>query len=141
MAETLRGRYIAVTRPAEQAEKLTALIEQAGGTVIPYPLIEITALDDRILFKAQLDKMPEYDWAIFISSNAVQYGMPQFAERYSSILPKLRFAAIGPTTAAELKKLVIDDTLIPENRFDSESLLALPEMQDVISKKIMIFRG
>jgi uroporphyrinogen-III synthase len=141
MAEPLQGRFIAVTRPPEQAKKLIALIEQAGGQVIPYPLIMLSALDDYSLFAAQLDKLADYDWAIFISSNAVQYGMPRLLQRWAPVPGTLRFAAIGPATAAELKKFGIGDTLTPDNRYDSESLLVLPEMHNVASRKIMIFRG
>lgn len=141
MAEALRGRCIAVTRPQDQAVKLTSLIEEAGGRVIPFPLIAIIGLDDDRLFKAQLEKLPHYNWAIFISTNAVQYGMPPLLQHYGSIPQNLRFAAIGPTTAAELKKFGIGDTLVPNDRFDSESLLALPEMHNVDSNNIMIFRG
>lgn len=141
MTEALRGRFIAVTRPQDQAEKLTALIEQAGGKVIPFPLIAIAGLEDDRAFKTQLEKLPTYHWAIFISTNAVQYGVPPLLQRYGGIPGNLRFAAIGPSTAAELKKFGIDDTLIPHDRFDSESLLALPEMHNVGSDNIMIFRG
>lgn len=141
MTEALRGRFIAVTRPLDQAGKLTTLIEQAGGKVIPFPLIAIAGLEDDKPFKAQLEKLPGYNWAIFISTNAVQYGIPPLLQRFGDTLRNLRFAAIGPTTEAELKKFGIDDTLIPNDRFDSESLLALPEMHNVGSDNIMIFRG
>jgi len=57
-------------------------------------------------------------------------------------IPKdLRFAAIGPTTANALENFGIHDVLIPEGRYDSESLLSLPEMQDMEGKKVMIVRG
>jgi uroporphyrinogen-III synthase len=141
MTEPLQGRFIAVTRPHDQAKNLTALIEQAGGHVILYPLITLSALDDYSVFEAQLGKLADYDWAIFISSNAVQYGMPRLLQHWVEVPARLRFAAIGPATAAELKKFGIDGTLTPDNRYDSESLLALPEMQNVASRKIMIFRG
>ncbi len=141
MADSLQGRFIAVTRPQDQATRLTAMIEEAGGHAISFPLIAISALEDYGIFQAQLEKLPEYDWAIFISSNAVQHGMPRLLQRYSGFPTRLRFAAIGPVTAAELKKFGIDDTLTPNERYDSEALLALPEMQNVASRKIMIFRG
>lgn len=141
MAEPLLGRYIAVTRPHDQAKKLSALIEQAGGHVIPFPLITIAELEDYTLFQAQLGKLTDYDWAIFISTNAVQYAMPRLLRHWGRIPAELRFAAIGPATAAELKKFGIGDTLVPNDRFDSESLLALPEMHNVDSNNIMIFRG
>lgn len=141
MADSLRGRYIAVTRPRDQAIRLSALIEQAGGHVISFPLIAIAVLEDYGVFNEQLAKLQDYDWAIFISSNAVQHGVPRLMQKLGSPPPELRFAAIGPVTAAELKKFGIDDTLTPNDRYDSEALLALPEMQNVASRKIMIFRG
>ena len=141
MTEALSGRFIAVTRPQGQALKLNSFIQAAGGRVIPFPLIAITSLEDDRPFKTQLEKLPKYNWAIFISTNAVQYGLPPLLQRFGSIPHNLRFSAIGPTTAAELKKFGIDDTLTPHDRFDSESLLALPEMHNVDSTNIMIFRG
>jgi len=141
MTDALRGRYIAVTRPQDQAVKLSTLIEAAGGEVIPFPLISIAPLDDDGAFQAQLEKLPACQWAIFISTNAVQYGLPALLKRFGHVPENLRFAAIGPATAAELKKFGIDDTLTPNDRFDSESLLALPEMHNVASNNIMIFRG
>ena len=54
---------------------------------------------------------------------------------------RARFAAIGPTTAAELERHGASRVLTPHARYDSESLLALPEMQAVGGQKILIFRG
>ena len=141
MADSLHGRFIAVTRPLGQATKLNALIERSGGQAISFPLIAIAPLLDYHVFQTQLEKLPDYDWAIFISSNAVQHGVPRLLKHWGGAPAGLHFAAIGPATAAELKKFGIDDTLIPHDRFDSEALLALPEMHNVASHKIMIFRG
>lgn len=141
MTDALRGRHIAVTRPQDQAVKLSKLIKAAGGKVIPFPLIAIAPLEDDSALQAQLEKLPACQWAIFISTNAVQYGFAALQKRFGKVPEYLRFAAIGPATAAELKKFGIDDTLTPNHRFDSESLLALPEMHNVASTNIMIFRG
>ena len=146
---SLTGIGIAITRPADQAKKLAALITQAGGTPILFPLIEITPLADYSQFQAVISAIKDYDWAIFISSNAVQNGMPRLVKR--GIPQNLRFAAIGPVTASELQSFGVKDVLTPLShvqdgdeskvRFDSESLLALPEMTNVFSKKILIVRG
>jgi uroporphyrinogen-III synthase len=37
----LDGVGVLVTRPAHQAEQLCALVEQQGGTAIPFPVLEI----------------------------------------------------------------------------------------------------
>jgi uroporphyrinogen-III synthase len=135
----LQGIGIAITRPIDQAKKLAALITEAGGTAILFPLIEITPLKDYSQFEAVISKIETYDWAIFISSNAVQNGMPRLVKK--GIPPNLKFAAIGSVTASELQSFGVKEVLTPKDRFDSESLLALPEMHAVKNKKVMIFRG
>ena len=135
----LHGRHIVITRPLGQAGKLSGLIKEAGGEALSFPLIEIAALNDYRAFEDCISQLNQYDWAIFISSNAVQNGMP-FVSKLK-LPPSLKFAAIGPSTAAELASFGIQQTLMPKGRFDSESLLALPEMQGVKNQKVMIFRG
>ena len=145
----LTGIGIAITRPIDQAKKLSALITEAGGTSILFPLIEITPLADYGQFETVISDINDYDWAIFISSNAVQNGMPRLLKQ--GIPQTLKFAAIGPVTASELQSFGVKDVLTPLShvqdgdeskvRFDSESLLTLPEMTNVFSKKILIVRG
>ena len=145
----LAGIGIAITRPIDQAKKLSTLISEAGGTPILFPLIEITPLADYSQFQAVISDIKDYDWAIFISRNAVQNGMPRLVK--AEIPPSLKFAAIGPVTACELQSFGVKDVLTPSShvqdsdeskiRFDSESLLTLPEMTNVAGKKILIVRG
>lgn len=139
--EALRGYGIAITRPTAQADKLAELIAQQGGQPILFPLIAIQALDDYSRFEQKLAQLARDDWAIFISSNAVQNAMPRLLDKLGRIPANLKFAAIGPATAAELAKFGVSDTLVPASRFDSESLLALAEMQHIAGQRIMIFRG
>lgn len=138
-AKPLQGIGVAITRPSQQATKLTQLIESAGGHVIPFPLIEIAPLDDDTQFQTAISDIASYDWLIFISSNAVQNGMPKLLKQ--GMPSQLKFAAIGPVTAQSLSAYGISDVLIPEGRFDSESLLSLPAMQEMQGKKVMIIRG
>lgn len=141
MPDTLSGRGIVITRPAEQAHALATLVRAHGGQPILFPLLAIAPLEDDTGFRQELDRATDCQWAIFISSNAVLHGMPRLLQRYPHLPPTLRFAAIGPSTAAELRKFGVADALTPEQRYDSESLLALPEMQAVQGQSIMIFRG
>lgn len=135
----LAGMGVAITRPSDQAKKLTSLIEAAGGHVILFPLIEIVGLDDYSQFEREIAHIADYDWIIFISSNAVQHGMPRLLKH--PIPSHLRFAAIGPVTANKLQGFGIQNVLIPQGRYDSESLLSLAELQEMHGKKVMIVRG
>ena len=98
---------VAITRPTNQAKKLMQLIEAAGGNVIPFPLIEITALDDLTQFEQIITDINDYDWMLFISSNAVQNSMPRLIKQ--GIPKHLNFSAIGPTPAETLKDFGIDE--------------------------------
>jgi len=135
----LRDIGVAITRPTGQATKLSQQIQQAGGTVILFPLIEIAALNDYTQFENVIANITDYDWILFISSNAVQNSMPRLLKH--TIPTNLKFAAIGPTTAKSLNAFGINDILIPEGRFDSESLLSMPELQNIKGQKVMIVRG
>jgi uroporphyrinogen-III synthase len=137
----LAGCGVVITRPAEQARQLAELVQASGGTPILFPLLAIEPLGDYSACDAVIATLDRCNWAIFISTNAVQQGMPRLLRQYARPPEKLRFAAIGPSTAAELARFGVAQVLSPQNRFDSESLLALPEMQAVQGQRIMIFRG
>lgn len=136
---SLANVWVAITRPTDQANKLSAAISSAGGEVIAYPLIAIAPLADYSAFDAQRHRWVNTDWLIFISSNAVQQGMPRL--QAFGIPHKVRFAAIGPVTARELASYGIPQVTIPEGRFDSEALLALPEFANMQGQTVTIVRG
>jgi uroporphyrinogen-III synthase len=139
MTQPLAGVHIAITRPPEQATKLNAAIARAGGSVISFPLLDIASLPDLSAFHAAIIPLHQFDWAIFISSNAVQYGMPLLQQ--ASLPARLKFAAIGPTTASALGSFGVTEVVKPADRFDSESLLALPELQQMQGQRVLIVRG
>ena len=137
----LTGRGIAITRPVEQADALNEGILRAGGTPIAFPLLAIAPLETYAAFADEIEALPKCNWIVFISSNAVQQGMPRIAARFPQLPPNLRFAAIGPATAQELTRYGVEQVLTPAARFDSESLLALPELQDMRQQRVVIVRG
>lgn len=137
----LKGLHVAVTRPVDQAESLCTLIYHHGGKPLLYPLITIAPLENYQTLEDQLGLLEKTDWAIFISSNAVAYAMPHVIRKYGHVPENLRFAAIGHQTARELAIFGVHNVLTPHTRFDSETLLALSEMQNVSGQNIAIFRG
>jgi uroporphyrinogen-III synthase len=139
--QLLPDLHIAVTRPLDQARSLCQAIEQHGGVAIEFPLIAVSALENYELFEQQITQLPNTDWAIFISSNAVDFAMPLVLKKYGQLPEQLKFAAIGQQTAHALSRYGVNKVLIPQKRYDSETLLALPEMQNVAGSTIAIFRG
>lgn len=136
----LAGLNIAVTRPREQAEELAHRIARAGGKVFLFPLLEIAPAADPLALRALVARLPEFDLAIFISPNAVRYGM-EAIRAAGSIPSHLKFAAVGQGSAKALQDYKVREVLAPQGKSDSESLLALPQLHDVQNMQVMIFRG
>ena len=136
----LAGLKIAVTRPRDQAAQLAKRIEQAGGISLLFPLLDIEAAQDQQALCEQISRLAQFDLAIFISPNAAHYGMA--AIRAVGELPKnLKIATVGQGSAKALRELGIANVIAPAERFDSEGLLALPELQDVAGWRVLILRG
>ncbi len=136
----LVGLNIVVTRPREQAAQLARLIAQAGGQAILFPLLEISPVADPQPMRALVARLPQFNLAIFISPNAVRYGME--AIHAAGALPDtLKIATIGPGSARALRDYGGQDIIAPQDKFDSEALLALPALQQVTGWRVLIFRG
>jgi len=139
--QTLAGLHVVVTRPIGQAESLCETIRHLGGFASAFPLLAISPLDDYREFDQAIAALEHADWAIFISTNAVDSAMHRVLARYGNVPESVQFAAIGHQTAKELARFGVHHVLTPHTRFDSETLLALGEMQDVANQTVIIFRG
>ncbi len=138
--QPLAGLSIVVTRPREQAAELARRIEDLGGTSILFPLLEITPLADQRSLHAVVTRLHEFQLAIFISPNAARFGMQAILAAGKQPAP-VRVASVGPGTSKVLHGLGVQDVLAPRDKFDSEALLALPELQLVQGWRVAIFRG
>ena len=136
----LAGLNIVVTRPREQAAQLAQRIEQAGGNAILFPLLEISPVADPQPLLKLVARLSEFNLAIFISPNAVRYGMDA-VRAAGTLSAQLIIATVGQGSAKALRDLGVQETIAPQGRFDSEALLALPELQNVNGWRVVIFRG
>lgn len=139
-AVPLAGLGILITRPAHQSEHLADLIRQAGGKPILFPALEIVDVADLQPLNALIDRLGQFDLAIFISPNAVNKAM-NLIRAQRSLPVRLQIAAIGKGSAKVLAQYGVQEVITPKQRFDSEALLALPQMQAVAGKRVVIFRG
>ena len=133
----LYGVGIIVTRPARQAGGFAAKLAALGATPLIIPAIAILPPHDRTALDRAHAQLARYAIAIFVSANAVEYGVPARG-RWPVGLPVF---APGPGTAAALAATGIADAQIPESTFDSEGLLALPALANVAGERVVIFRG
>lgn len=135
----LAGRGILVTRPAHQAATLCGLIETAGGRAVPFPVLEIRPATDALAVQAGLARLADYDLAIFISANAVQYTLGALAPR--SWPAGVEIAAVGAATARALESRGLAVAYCPTAGFTSEALLELPELLHLAGRRVLILRG
>lgn len=105
-----------------------------------FPLLDIGAVQDARELNEQISRLAQFDLAIFISPNAVQFGMSAIRER-TTLPGSLRIATVGQGSAKALRALGVTDIIVPTGRFDSEALLAMPEIQNVAGWRVLIFRG
>jgi len=136
-AGPLDGRGILVTRPARQAGGIARRIAALGGLPVIFPAIIILPPSDPAPLACAQAALPNYDCAVFVSANAVEYGVPDPARWPARLIA----IAPGPGTAEALAALGIADVRIPATTYDSEGMLALPELTNVRGKRIVIFRG
>ncbi len=131
----LAGIGVIVTRPARQAAGFAHKLATLGATPIVFPAIVILPPDDRAPLERAHAALASYDFAMFVSANAVEYGVPPRWPRHVVAL------APGPGTAEALVDVGVTGVRIPTTTFDSEGLLALPELQQMAGKRVVVFRG
>jgi uroporphyrinogen-III synthase len=119
---------VLVTRPAAQAASLCEQITQRGGTAIAFPSVEIEAV--------AATAASGHDLVVFVSVNAVAHGVHLIEKG-----PTTRVAAIGKATAAALAQTSLPADIIPEGSFNSEALLAHPDLTLASGARVLIVRG
>jgi uroporphyrinogen-III synthase len=145
-AFTLKGRTIAITRPRDQAEEASKMIEEKGGKPYLIPTIEIKGLSDLSPIKDFINDLMkgEIDYVIFMSANGVRY-LINAAESLGSRdqliehLAKTVIVAVGPRSAQELKNHKIHVALIPE-KYSSEGIIQSLQQHDISGKSVYIPR-
>ncbi len=139
--KALAGLRVLVTRPAHQAENLCALLEQAGAVPVRFPTIEIAPPLNPQALEDIINRLDRFDYAVFVSTNAVERAMKLIQARRGALPPKLVAVCVGSASAMMLTRFGAQNILHPSERTDSEGLLALPALQKVGGRRIVIFRG
>jgi len=139
--KVLSGVHVLVTRPEHQAENLSRLIEKQGGVAVRFPTLGIVARDDAgDEIKNTLENPDNFQWIIFISANAVNFALKANGGKIART-KSVRFAAVGQSTAQAMKTAGLTVDLMPENSYNSEALLAMPQLQQVDEQNFLIVRG
>lgn len=136
----LNSLGVVVTRPAPQARRLAGLIESAGGQAIEFPTICIQATASDAGRLGELRRLGDVDWFIFISTNAVEFGVP-LINAANIDLTAARVASMGAATSRSLKRHGIGVSLECPPPVGSDSLLGTAPMRQVRGQRVVIVRG
>ncbi|MGS2718604.1 uroporphyrinogen-III synthase [Eionea flava] len=138
--------HLLVVRPERQAQQWAEQLQGLGAWVSKQPMMHITPLTDDISQRAIINRIlgfAEYQKAIFISQNAVVYGMEWLDQYWPQLPVEMNYFAIGQATATLLAESMQTGMLYesPLQAMNSEALLTHPKLQSVSGEKIIIFRG
>jgi uroporphyrinogen-III synthase len=136
-ARPLANVGVLVTRPLAQAVGFAARLRDLGASPLSFPALAIlpTARPDAL--RSVLAGLEGYDLAIFISPSAAEWGLAGVGAWPAG----MAVAAVGGGTAQALADRGIAGVIVPDAGADSEHLLALPALENVAGKRILIFRG
>lgn len=96
MGNILQGKQVLVTREQTDCQHVGELISKAGGIPLLCPLIETSCVQDVQMTHG------EFDWLFFTSAKGVRGFATCLAGKVD--VASVRIAAIGPKTAAALKR-------------------------------------
>lgn len=124
-----------VTRFAPHAQQLAEQLTFAGVQAYAQPLLEVRPLSDPERLQALISG--SYDIVIAVSGNAVKYtdALDEFS------WPESHYLAVGESTQSALQQATKQAVQVPSLSTDSEGLLALPVLQAVADKRVLILRG
>ncbi len=138
---------VLILRPADQAAELRQLLErrardqQPGFQTEAASMVAISSYDDPSHSLAGI-LSAQWDGALMVSVNAATYFQQQASEWAPGMpMPAARWYAVGPTSARAIKSVVGRPVTCPWRRHNSDSLLALPELQDITGQRWLLVRG
>lgn len=123
VSDALAGKVIVVTRARHQAAGWEAVIRDFGAAPIAYPCIAIAPPLDFAALDQCLLNLHEFDWLALCSGNAVRAVTERARElAVAPSLKRLGIAALGPATAAELRRRIGVGADFAPTAFSAEAL-------------------
>ena len=139
----LFGRTVVVTRAREQASGFKRMLEDLGARCIEFPTIQIAPPPSWEPLDRAVNRLSDYDWAVFTSVNGVGCFMERLLAAGLDVreLKGVKLAAIGPSTAEALRNLGLLPDLVP-GEYRAEAILErLAELGEIEGKRFLIARA
>ena len=135
----LGGAGVLVTRPVDQTGPLVQAIKEIGGAPCLFPGVQIVEVEKTEILSV-LTQLAAVDMLIFVSPTAVRVAMKSIAGT-GNLPDGVQIAAVGPSTAAELKNSGVDEVIAPANGSGSDALAACDELEEMAGRSVLVVRG
>jgi uroporphyrinogen-III synthase len=133
-----------LTRPAQESAALAATLAAQGIHSSSLPLLAIEALAESAEQRATLLELDRYCAVIVVSKPAARLGLDLLERYWPQPLAEQPWFAVGAATAEILREHGLN-VHCPERGDDSEALLELPQLQQVLAAtctpRVLILRG
>ena len=138
----LRGVRVLVTRPEAAAGRLAHAFAAEGADAVCVPALVIVPIEDRRSAERLQARLSEVSVAVFTSANAVDGFFDLMAGEADGRMPPV-VLAVGRATATALHARAVPGVGTPSRRFDSEGLLACPQLDArlVAGRPVAIVKG
>jgi len=139
----LFGQRVVVTRTREQASTLVRQLNEHGAEVLEIPTIRIGPPSELHPIIEAIAGLGEYNWIVFTSPNGVTAFFEYFFKAFDDIrsLGMIRFAAVGPATAAKLSELHLRVDAMPTEYIASKVAKAIAAVENIENLRILCLRA
>ncbi len=132
---------VLVTRPDESGAELVAMLQQSQIDAVAYSPIEFVQGGELSKLPKQLFALNKGDYVLCVSKNAVKFADQILKQSNIQWRDDVNYFAIGRATASYLASVCEKAVKYPSVFANSETFLALPEMQHLEGKNLLILRA
>jgi len=142
-ARPLAGLRVVVTRARDQAGQLAQPLAERGAEVLEVPVIKLAPPTQKEPLVEAIAGLSSYDWLIFTSANGVTSFFDYFFKAFEDMrdLGGARLAAVGPSTAAQLRQLHLKVDLMPKEYVAAHIANALASFMSIENLRILLLRA
>lgn len=139
----LFGQRVVVTRETQQGREFAHQLHEQGAEVLEIPAIKFSLPSQQQSLVEAIAGLNSYDWIVFTSANGVHWFFDAFFKAFDDLreIGGVRFAAVGPATAAQLRELHLQVDVLPEKHDAAHLVKALAAYESLENLRVLLARA